>query len=400
MNKNSIKDYKVSIYSKSSLSIDDVNVLNLLYAPLIGSNSLLIYLTFSSLKDINDLIHENLFDILNLNEKTFLESRSKLEATGLIETYTGSDTFYYVLYNPQSAESFVKSGVLGVYLDSLVGHENFKKLISNFKAEKLDTSKLTNVTKSFDDVYKIKYDNNVKFNDCNLSKYERAKTVNLKTSFDINDVIDSIDTSFVNGSLDKFKTYLSNVCATYDLSQEEAINLYNQSIKDNTFNLKLFKTKVKTLYNTKHLNSNPEFVYHLEIDNNELNDIINGFKEMTAEDLLNKYNIFTLKNVGLVSEILNVVPYEKSIVFMMIYSVLSKNGKLPSSQYFLSMYNTMTDLGVKDEKSAYAYLFTSNKESNIQSTKQKKFTKNNSPEWANKAKEDILKGFNKVEDDD
>lgn len=400
MNKNSIKDYKVSIYSKSSLSIDDVNVLNLLYAPLIGSNALLIYLTFSSINNASDFTHENLFDILNLNEKTFLESRSKLEATGLIETYTNNDIFYYVLYNPQSAESFVKSGVLGVYLDSLVGHENFKKLISNFRSEKLDTSKLTNVTKSFDDVYKIKYDNNIKFNDCNLSKYERAKTVNLKTCFDINDVIDSIDTSYVNGPLDKFKTYLSNVCATYDLTKEEVSNLYNQSIKDNTFNLKLFKTKVKALYNTKHLNSNPEFVYSLEIDNNELNDIINGFKEMTAEDLLNKYNIFTLKNVGLVSEILNVVPYEKSIVFMMIYSVLSKNGKLPTSQYFLSMYNTMTDLGVKDERSAYAYLFTSNKESMTQGTKQKKFTKNNSPEWANKAKEDILKGFNKVEDDD
>lgn len=403
MNKSqSIKDYNVLIYNNNSLSIDDLKSLNLLYGPLMGGEALQIYLTFSSLSTTNKVnnvsfTHENIFDILGISERDFIFSRSKLEALGLLETYTDSSNYYYSILSPQRARSFIKGGVLGMYLNSKIGSTNLKKILASFKAVKPNLEELTNITKSFDEVFEIKDEYSANLKDVNILDDNNSKTINLKSSIDIEEVIDSIDTSYLKTSLDEFKKYLSNIEAVYKISKEELITIYNQSIVDNTFNKQIFSRKVKLVYEKN--NNGNNIVFKTKESNN---DIEKAFLNVSAQELLDKENLYTLKNVNLVSEIYNAIPYERVITNMMIYSVITKLHELPKVGYFEAMYNTMKEHNINTSLEAYDYLFTDVvlKDTTKKTVRRKSNIKENNPEWAKKANNDILKGFNKVEDDE
>ncbi len=394
--KESIKDYKVLIYNNSFLSIDELKSLNLLYGPLMGSLALQIYLTFSSIED-SLFTHENIFDILNISEKEFIEARTKLEALGLIETYTDSSSYYYFLLHPQKASSFIKSGVLGIYLNSKIGNDNLKKILACFKKTLPDMNGLTNITKSFDEVFEIKNEDTYNLKNVDLAD-SKSKAINLKSSFDIEDVIDRINTAYIKTSLDEFKKYISNIEAVYKISKEEIITTYNQSIVNDTFNKQVFSRKIKLIYER---NNNGNNIVFQAKDEGE-NDVVKVFSEVSVSELLEKENLNTLKNMSVVAEIYNEIPYEKTIVNMMIYSVISKLHELPKLGYFEAMYNTMKEHNINTSLEAYDYLFTdvNTKESKKKEHIRKPKIKDNNPDWAKQANNDILKGFNKVEDDD
>ncbi len=393
--KDSIKDYKVLIYNSSNLSIEELKSLNLLYGPLMGSLALQIYLTFSSLEE-SLFTHENIFDILNISEKDFIEARSKLEALGLVETYIDSSSYYYFLLHPQKANSFIKSGVLGIYLNSKIGSDNLKKILTCFKKKVPNLNDLKNVTKNFDEVFEIKNEESSNLKNINLSD-SKTKTINLKSSFDIDEVINQINTSYIKSSLDEFKKYISNIEAVYKISKEDIITTYNQSIVNDTFNRQTFIRKIKLIYERT---SNGNIVFQAKDDSQD--DVVKAFNEVSASELLEKENLNTLKNMGVVAEIYNEIPYEKTIVNMMIYSVISKLHELPKLGYFEAMYNTMKEHNINTSLEAYDYLFTEteNKESKKKVYTKKPRIKDNNPDWAKQANNDILKGFNKVEDDD
>ena len=122
---------KFKIASTFTLSNDDVSVLSLLYAPLIGSDSLMIYLGFQSLLERNNLssevlVHQDLFEIYSITAKEFLLARYKLEAIGLVTTFVDEEGNYtYFLSAPLSAKNFIKDATLGLYLYSNVRRETF-----------------------------------------------------------------------------------------------------------------------------------------------------------------------------------------------------------------------------------------------------------------------------------
>ena len=71
---------RITIYASAHLTDDDVNVLTLLYAPLIESNAYKMYMTLYSILNrtslnSQNLLHKELLDILGLNPKSFKDSR-------------------------------------------------------------------------------------------------------------------------------------------------------------------------------------------------------------------------------------------------------------------------------------------------------------------------------------
>ncbi|MBO5711697.1 MAG: hypothetical protein J6R47_02560, partial [Acholeplasmatales bacterium] len=153
------KNSKFNIYSTFTLSNDDVSVLSLLYTPLIGSDALMIYLGFQSLLERNNLksealIHQDLLDIYSITDKNFLLARYKLEAIGLLTTYVDAEGNYtYCLSAPLTAKNFIKDATLGLYLYSNVRKETFDYLFNHFKLEASNKSGMTNITKTFDEVF-------------------------------------------------------------------------------------------------------------------------------------------------------------------------------------------------------------------------------------------------------
>ena len=139
---------QLNIYSSFSLSSDDVSTLSLLYTPLIGSEAVMVYFGFQSLLERNNLKsesykHQEIYDIFNLSEKSFLKARYQLEGIGLLTSYTNEDELLYVLCSPLSPKNFIKDATLGLYLFSKVGRDLTDKLYSHFKIEKIDKGRYT-----------------------------------------------------------------------------------------------------------------------------------------------------------------------------------------------------------------------------------------------------------------
>ena len=129
---------KFSVYSSFTLSNDDVNIIFLLYAPLIGSDAVTLYCSFQSLLERNNLkseklTHQDLFDLYSLKAESFLKARYKLEGIGLLITYLNEEKeCIYILCPPLTAKNFIKDATLGLFLYSKVSKETFDFITNHF----------------------------------------------------------------------------------------------------------------------------------------------------------------------------------------------------------------------------------------------------------------------------
>ena len=166
---------KFNIYSSFTLSNDDVAAVSLLYAPLMGSDALMIYLGFCALLERNNLkseeiIHQDFLDIYSFTPLAFTKARIKLEGIGLLMTYETKDkNLIYVVCPPLTPKNFLKDATLGLYLYSKIRRETFDFIYNHFKVEKIDKSNCTLITKSFDEVYSSQIDNEITYDNVSVA---------------------------------------------------------------------------------------------------------------------------------------------------------------------------------------------------------------------------------------
>lgn len=96
-----------------SFSDYDRQLLTLFYQPLVGAESISLYLTLwadGEMKDNEQWTHYHLLNVLGLSLGKIFQARIALEAIGLLRTWQKSTeegrTFYYELEAPLDAESF------------------------------------------------------------------------------------------------------------------------------------------------------------------------------------------------------------------------------------------------------------------------------------------------------
>ena len=151
----------ITIYASTTLNSDDVNVITLLYSPLIEADAYKMYMTLHALLNRSSLtshtlLHKEILDILGLDSKAFAEARLKLEAIGLLSTYKNENKneYMFLLKSPLTAKGFLSDGVLGMYLYSLLGDSEFRRIQKLFQITKVDKTNYQEITASFDDVFK------------------------------------------------------------------------------------------------------------------------------------------------------------------------------------------------------------------------------------------------------
>ncbi|KMK74572.1 replication initiation and membrane attachment family protein [Alkalihalobacillus pseudalcaliphilus] len=144
------------------LSDTDLNVITLLYQPLIGSLASSLYITLYRLleKDqywCEELTHRQLMAQVGLDLQTIYEERKKLEGTGLLKTFKksdqGSSSYLYQLKAPMSPADFFQNDVYSVFLYNRLGKSSYLKLRERFSVEKVDSSAYQELTYSFGDVF-------------------------------------------------------------------------------------------------------------------------------------------------------------------------------------------------------------------------------------------------------
>ena len=187
------------VVNKSIITDNDLKVLNMLYLPLIGSLPIMLYNTL--VNDLNkqgtssvDLEHAHLLSNLHTTSEELVDARNMLEGIGLIKTYFKADTinkYIYELYSPVSAHEFFSHPLFNIILYNNVGKKEYERLFDYFKVPKINKEGYTEVTHTFNQVFKSQpADYTVMYKD-NVRKYNKLK-LNINTSFDINMLIETM----------------------------------------------------------------------------------------------------------------------------------------------------------------------------------------------------------------
>lgn len=334
---------KFNIYASFTLSNDDINTMSLLYAPLIGSDAFMLYFGFVSLLERNNMksesmIHQDLFDIYSLKNNEFLNARYKLEGIGLLITYEANDGSYlYYICPPLTAKSFIKDATLGLYLYSNVRRETFDFIYNHFKIERIDTKTVTNITKSFDDVYDSNTTNDASFEKFGyiLGRNPNTGLVIKYNDFNFDTFKKKIDTSLLEVGLNnEFIKQIENLAFVYKFNESEMAGLYNDSInKMGFFDYRLLKKKANLLFNYNRNMKAP--ILTTKMDEDEEN-IVTYLDNVSPSDLLDaQLNSYPVDYLDTINQIYTEIELPRGVLNCMILKVLKdKSGELPRVNYF------------------------------------------------------------------
>ena len=362
---------KFNIYSGFTLSNDDVSVISLLYTPLIGSDALMLYMSFTSFLTRNNLksetfVHEDFFEIYSLNEKKFMDARIKLEGIGLLITYFKKETnqYIYVMMPPLTAKNFIKDVTLGLYLFSKIRKETFDLICNHFKIEKIDKSSYEDITKSFDEVYESRVTGNETFEKFQyiLGKKPNAGIKIKDTSFDFSFFLKGINQDFLETGVTKnFEHQIVDIAYVYSFDESEMISLYNDSInRSELFDYRLLKKKANALFNYKRNMKGPILVPKDNDESVENTDLISFLENTTPSDFLESIiPNYPTSYLDTVLDIYRNITLPRGVLNCMIIKVSKdKSGELPKLNYFKKVAESWMHDNIFTTKDAIEYITT------------------------------------------
>lgn len=394
-----------TVYCSCTLNQDDLNVLTLLYNPLIKTNAYSVYMLLNSLVERASLKsftakHQFLFDLSLLTAEQFYDARIKLEAVGLMTTLYKDNSYVYVLKPPYTANQFLVDGVLGTFLYSELGQTSFKQLFKLFNVAKVPKDSYSDITKKFDDVFAT---------DVEMIKIEKedhilGKNLNSgikidKFTFDYKKFISIVKTVMDDSKKrsKKLETHLTNIAFAYGFDEDSLANIYRQSID----------AKGNLDYGLLNSNALDEFHFQYNkgvpklVQKNE-DELYKTLTSLTADMILKKYSRFKQPLVDDVKKIAMIYQefenLDRAVINLSILSVLKlKNGDVPAFNYFKAALNTLIKNELTEFENAKRYYFgevKSNTSLVDESDKPKKAIKKNAknPEWLNEAIDNIMEG--------
>ncbi len=396
---------KLNIYASCNLSNDDYYSLSLLYQPLIGSTSLGVYFTLNSLLERNNLksesyFHHNLFDILNMDEKSFLDARLKLEAIGLMETFFKDDEYVYLLKQPLTPNQFLKDSTFGLYLCGTIGKVMYDILKNHFKIESIDRKSLENITINFNEVFSSEVpDLETIDKDTMMLGRKPNKSVKIENhEFDFEEFLCNIDDSYLeNGVTPAFKKVIIDTSFVYGFDEGDMESLYKRSLgSDHYFDVKALRKAALELYNAKTNTKTPPILSATVRDKNYffMESVVNRSTPDFLESFSPNYPKSYLTTIDLLYRNIDL---PREVVTTMIYYVLIiKEGVLPSVQYFKSMAKQWIDMDIITKDSAFEYV-KNNPPIAESEKKTKSYTKKEpklkTSDWAENNKKNIKEGF-------
>lgn len=209
-----------------------------LYEPIIGSNSVSLYLTLWSDLDKMELIssnytHHHLMTILKSNLDTIKLARESLEAVGLIKTYVKEsdniNEYIYELYSPLSAYEFLNHPVLSVLLLNNIGEIEFNNIKRYYRKKSISKVDYKEITSSMNETFKVVESSAVI--DDNIRKFNKLG-INLDNNLDYDLIEASIPTGLLNAKAlnKKTKELINQLAFVYNLDSIKMSNIIIASI--------------------------------------------------------------------------------------------------------------------------------------------------------------------------
>lgn len=343
---------KVRILIGSSLSIDDLNVLSLLYMPIIGNRAYTLYMTlYSALnRSSNTRVVElrDITDLFGITINTLNTDRKRLEAIGLMNTYYKDDEYVLLLKAPFSARHFFNDCILGIYLRNRVGNALFEKLLNLFKVESFNKEGYKNITETFDNVFKDKIDDDiVEYTDGYLIDKKANESLKIgEYNFDYDYFIQQLNLPIVkkNSLTAEFQDTIEKTAYAYNLNEEDMQRVYHRSLDQvGNFSYSRMNREAKLLKKIK------------EQERLKKNSVKSeGLRYIDPRDILKSMvKDATLDDFDTIDRVCADSPYDLGITNVIISHAISKNKmRCPEYSYFMKSIETFQQYKVKTYEEA------------------------------------------------
>lgn len=341
------------VINKTILHNEDRKILTDLYLPVIGTDAVMLYLTFWSDLDNAQIVsmdnsHQKLVSNLRMTINEIENARYKLEAIGLIKTLIKDGTvnnYIYELYSPVTASEFLSHPILNIVLYSNIGKIEYDKIVKSFKIPRFNTSNYKDITKSFSDVFEsvnmTSYDLSLE----DIRKYNRLK-LNINSNFDFNFLISampkSIDTNKVFTK--EIKELIINLSFIYEIDAVKMVSIIKSSFNERgTISREEIRKNARNYYQfdnggilpTIIDNSQPEYLRKPIGDTSKRSKMIYTFETVSPREFLitkNNGSEPTRRDLKLLEDLIIDYKLKPGVVNVLIDYVINVNeGKLTRS---------------------------------------------------------------------
>ncbi|MDY0210104.1 MAG: DnaD domain protein [Acholeplasma sp.] len=348
------------VIGSGALSQDDLSTLTLLYQPLIGTSAYGIYQSFYHFLDCKTYQSELysirfLMDMLNLKDKELKEAMDKLEAIGLLSTYLKEDLYLFRLSVPLSPRQFFLDGVLGSFLRSEIGDQNFKVLFDRYAFKEVRKEGYQNVTKSFDQVYQINSTSKLETNQFIIDR-KNGKGVIINSDFDFDQLYKILPVRLQKKRLftKRIQSQIASIKYVYGFEMNEMIDILSEAYDES--HASLFYERI-ALYASKTYEKINQATIDIDLKTTEeKRPLLSSF---TPQDIIQTYapkmtNMsYALQTIRQFVE-RNAV--DVGIINAVIIICLRIKEDLPNLNYLEKVLNTLLQKGITTEALAYEYL--------------------------------------------
>lgn len=339
-----------------------------LYQPFIGIKAVNLYLILSDMvqygeieSEIND--HYKIMTLLKVKKmEKFLEIRSALEASCLLETYRNDILTIYVLKPVLKPSEFFDDIILSTMLKNNIGTSEFESLQKELLVTRYDLNHFQNITKSFDDVYSVEYLESQDEYDKWWTSIKKSRPHLTKNHIDYEallsyvEPLDIIKEDILKSS--KFFDTINSVAFCYGLNPKELATALKMTANlQQTFDEKGFIKAVKKLYDAKL--SEQKVSIQMNKSSSKDNELVKLLENVNHSQLVEaRYG------KGLVSseiEILETLHRKYGfnhgfINVLLIYILANTNGSVPALNYFLKVANDWYRKGITTTVQALDYI--------------------------------------------
>ena len=369
----SLKD-KFSVCITSPLNTYDQKMFVDLYQPLLSNDASSLYQTLNALVlfgqlESKEAEHKTILKTLKMNTiDAFLEARYELEALGLIDTYVFNNNtldeniYVYVVKKLPTPWQFFNDLTLSSLLLNAVGEESYQEIAGEYLAHRYDLNNFAKITKSIDEVYNVERNNNTLSSWWVDSSHHEITVNNPYFDYEYYLVLvgsRSIVNKEVLESVELYKT-INRLAWLFGITSEELANATIDATKNGIVDFELLRTNVRKIYSNQ---GTPKFEVNVKKDKSSDNVLVKTLNSITPSQLVeNKYNT---KLTGTEIEIFDKLLVETNISVgilnvLIIYVMDTKNGEIPSYNYFLKIINTWIRKGVKTTEDALNLITTPN----------------------------------------
>lgn len=369
----SLKD-KFSVCLTSPLTNYDQKLFVDFYQPLLSHAACSLFQTLHAIVPLgtiesSDLEHKTILKTLKMNTiDSFLNARFELEALGLLDVYVYNDSandqnlYVYVVKKLPTPWEFFHDEVLSTFLLNTIGEESYHNLACEYLAHRYDLGDFTKITKNVDDVFNIDRNGENLSNWWVDSSYNEINTKNPHFDYEYYLVLvgsRSVVNKNILDSVELYKT-INRLAWLFGLTTEELANATIDSTTNGIVDLELLRTNVKKIYSNQ---EQVKFEVNFKQEQTSNNKFVKTLNSITPSQLVeNKYNT---KLTGSEIETFDKLLVETNISVgilnvLIIYVMDTKNGEIPSYNYFLKIINTWIRKGVKTTEDALNLITTPN----------------------------------------